>query len=146
MTALPRPACSRSPLRRARSAMLSAAVACACGGIAGCASYTTPGGPADLTDFGVKPALTAARAEQTDATMQQKFDRRPLAKFPASIAVARVQAPGYRSRTAGGFAGPGSLYSVVTNRDVEKPKHLERLAKLEMVQGVGPINRMLLPT
>ncbi len=131
--------------RSARSTAAVAAIALACGGVIGCASYATPGGAADLGVMGVRPQLAADRASQTDITMQEKFDRRPLAKFPTAIAVARVQAPGYRSRTASSYGGHGGAYSVVTTRDVEKPEHLEKFAKLEQIAGIGPINRLLLP-
>src|SRR5207253_5599323 len=62
--------------------------------------------------------------------------------WPASIAVARVQANGYVSRTAQGW-GRGS-YCIVTNRDVEKDAQFERLTKLPMVRGIAPIGRVLL--
>ncbi|HEV2293341.1 MAG TPA: hypothetical protein VGR35_05760 [Tepidisphaeraceae bacterium] len=133
-------------LRSARSTAAAAAMALACAGIAGCASYAAPGGPADLGVMGVQPQLAADREAQTGATMQEKFDRKPLARFPAAIAVARVQAPGYRSRTARSYGGHGGAYSVVTTRDVEKPEHFEKLSKLELIDGIGPINRLLLPT
>jgi len=93
--------------------------------------------------MGVQPDLAAAIAAQTDVTMQEKFERTPLARFPAAIAVARVQAPGYESHTAASH-GRGA-YSVVTTRDVEKPEHLAKLAKLDGVREVGPISRVLIP-
>jgi hypothetical protein len=125
-----------------RLAALAASGALAIG-VVGCASYAAPGGPADLAVMGVKPQLAADRAAQTDTSLQERFDRKPLAKFPAAVAVVRVQAPGYRSRTAASF-GDGA-YSVVTTRDVEKDEQFERLAKLDMINGVAPINRLLLP-
>jgi hypothetical protein len=129
--------------RSARSTAVAGVLALACAGVAGCSSYATPGGAADLAVMGVQPDLAAAIASQTDVTMQEKFDRKPLARFPAAIAVARVQAPGYESQTAGSF-GRGA-YSVVTTRDVEKPEHLAKLAKLEGISEVGPISRVLIP-
>jgi hypothetical protein len=132
--------------RSARTTIASTAIALACAGVVGCASYTAPGGPADLGVMGVQPELAADREAQTGASMQEKFDRKPLARFPTAIAVARVQAPGYGTRTARSYGAPGSAYSVVTTRDVEKDEQLARLAKLNQVQGIGPINRILLPT
>ena len=126
-----------------RMAALGVALGLAAGA-AGCASYAAPGGAADLGVMGVQPQLAADRATQTDPTLQERFDRKPLAKFPAAIAVVRVQAPGYRSRTAASF-GDGA-YSVVTTRDVEKDEQFDRLAKLDMIDGVAPINRLLLPS
>ena len=130
-------------LHRARSAAVAGVLALACAGVGGCSSYTAPGGAADLAVMGVQPDLAAAIASQTDVTMQEKFDRKPLARFPAAIAVARVQAPGYESQTAGSY-GVGA-YSVVTTRDVEKKEHLAKLAKLEGIKEVGPISRVLIP-
>ncbi|MDQ3439676.1 MAG: hypothetical protein M3478_04940 [Planctomycetota bacterium] len=130
--------------RSVRTAGVAGVLALACAGVGGCSSYATPGGAADLAVMGVQPDLAAAIASQTDVTMQEKFDRKPLARFPAAIAIARVQAPGYESHTAGSY-GRGA-YSVVTTRDVEKPEHLAKLAKLELISEVGPISRVLLPS
>src|SRR5438105_4466395 len=107
----------------------------------GCAAhYATPGRGANLMELaadapgsyqpGDPPVLTAAGT-------------RPLAKFPTGVAVVRIQAPGYSSETARGF-GAGR-YSIVTTRDIEAPEELEKLSKLPMVSGIGPINRLLLP-
>jgi hypothetical protein len=54
-----------------------------------------------------------------------------------------VQAPGYQSDSAQSY-GEGN-YCVITTRDVESEKDWKRLAKLPMVTGVAPINRLLLP-
>jgi hypothetical protein len=106
----------------------------------GCASYVAPGRGADLSVVG---APTAAEiGPGTDATIRQAFDKRPLASFPASIAVARVQAPGYRSYTAESF-GTGR-YSIVTTCDIEKPQQMQRLAGMPRVAGIGMINQLLL--
>ena len=70
------------------------------------------------------------------------MEAKPLAAFPASIAVVRVQASGYQSQTAQGY-GYGN-YSVVTTRDVEKDDCMERLEKLPQVAGIAPIGRLLL--
>ena len=106
----------------------------------GCASYATPGRAADLRTFGVDPA---ARDALSDSSILLETDKRPLAAFPTGIAVARVQAPGYRSHTAEGW-GTGR-YSIVTTRDIEKPEQVERLARLPLVTGIAPLNRLLLP-
>jgi hypothetical protein len=107
----------------------------------GCASYTVPGRAANLEAFG----LTAdAKSALTDSTIQSSLSRKPLASFPAAIAVARVQAPRYRSYTANSY-GDGA-YSIVTTRDIEEPAQMERLSKLHLVNGVAPIGRLILPT
>jgi hypothetical protein len=105
--------------------------------LAGCASYATPGRGADLQALGV------SREALTDGSIVQSLARQPLAQFPTGIAVARVQAPGYRSETAETW-GSGA-YCVVTNRDVESPEQVARLAKMPAVAGVAPLNRLLLP-
>src|SRR5437762_3209270 len=105
----------------------------------GCASYVTPGRPADLQRVGVPKTVGEA---STDGLVQQALDKKPLARFPTGIAVVRVQAPGYQSNTAQGF-GTGA-FCVVTTRDIEKPEQIERLSKLPMVSGIAPVNRLLL--
>jgi hypothetical protein len=97
----------------------------------GCApSYVTPGGSVKLTALG-------------DADINQLMATPPAAQFPANLAVARVQASGYRSHANESY-GAGR-YSIVTTRDVEKDEDLERLGAMPMVQGVAAINRLLLP-
>ena len=86
--------------------------------------------------------LAPAAKAQTDAAISGNLDRHPLASLPAGIALVRVQAPGYRSDTAVGW-GTGN-YCIVTTRNVERPEQIERLAKMPMVSGIAPINRLLL--
>src|SRR5918992_632554 len=62
--------------------------------LAGCARYATPGGPANFQAMGV------SREALTDGSIVQSLAKQPLAQFPTGIAVARVQAPDYRSETA----------------------------------------------
>ena len=108
----------------------------------GCAShYTAPGRGANLRE--VTAVVPPARGHG-DASIVAAMGTTPLAKFPTGVAVARIQAPGYRSETARGW-GTGR-YSVVTTRDIESPADMERLTKLPMVSGIGPINQLLLPT
>lgn len=106
----------------------------------GCAAYATPGRGADLSAVGAPTA--AELGPGTDGTIRQAFNKRPLASFPAAVAVARVQAPGYRSHTATSW-GEGR-YSIVGTRDVETPEQFARLAKLPRLSGVAPINRLLI--
>jgi hypothetical protein len=107
--------------------------------LTGCASYHAPGRGADLSAMGV---TAEAQKAGTPADINASFDKRPLANFPANIAVVRIQAPGYRSATAEGF-GSGA-YSIVLTRDVEPDDAIGRIAKLPMVRGVAPIGRLLL--
>jgi hypothetical protein len=106
----------------------------------GCAEYATPGRAADLRAVGVTQAMVAGG---TESGIEQQLNKKPLAALPTGLAVARLQAPGYRSRTAEGF-GEGR-YSVVTTRDVEPEAAVARLNKMPMVLGVAPISRLLLP-
>lgn len=112
-----------------------------CVGLLGCGSYATPGRGADMEALGVSEDV---RKSLTNEGIQGNLDRRPLAKFPATVAVARIQSPNYRSRTAEGY-GSGS-YSVVITRDIEEPEQMERLGKLPSVAGIAPINRLVLPS
>lgn len=58
------------------------------------------------------------------------------------MAVVRVQSPEYFTRTTSSY-GSGR-YSVVTTRDVEKEESIQRIAKLPMIAGLAPLNRLLL--
>lgn len=107
--------------------------------LAGCASYYAPGRGADLSVVG----LADAQKSGTPTDLAAGFDKKPLANFPAGIALVRIQAPGYSSPTATGY-GSGN-YSVVLTRDVEPEDAISRLARLPQVRGVAPIGRLLLP-
>lgn len=100
--------------------------------LSGCsASYTTPGGSVPLADL-----------SETD--INEVLTRKPTARFPAKIAVARVQAPGYESHRNTSF-GTGR-YSVMMTREVESDEDFARIEAMPMVGGVGPLSRILLPT
>lgn len=99
--------------------------------LVGCASYTTPGGGVRL-------------GQLADSDINELMAKQPAATFPANIAVARVQAPGYQSYKVSSF-GTGR-YSVVTTREVETEEDFERLSKLPDVAGIAPLNRILLPS
>lgn len=125
-------------MARGTRAAVAVGVAAVCGWVVGCSRYVPPGRGAELTPA----ALQELRVKQGDATIEKLMQLKPLAKFPAAVAVVRVQASGYRSYTAQGY-GRGA-YSVVTQRDVEKEADFERLTKLPMVAGVAPVGRLLL--
>ena len=108
--------------------------------LCGCASYRTPGGPADFRALGVTEQVVA---ENTDFSIAQRLERKPLAAFPTAIAVVRVQDRGYWSYTASGY-GIGN-YTVVPIRDVETKEQFDRIGALPMVRGVAPLNRLVLP-
>src|SRR5262245_14900505 len=99
--------------------LLSAALAFLPFAATGCApSYRPPGAAAS-------PSMLA------EGDIQERLNRQPAAPFPARLATARIQAPGYRSMGADSY-GQGR-YSVVTAREVEKDEHFQRVAKLPMI-------------
>lgn len=108
----------------------------------GCTSaqYVTPGGPADFRALGISKE-TADSA--TDASIASRLNRVPAAAFPASLAMIRVQAGGYYSRSTRGY-GDGR-FSVVTARDVETAEQMKRIQQLPLVRGVAPMNRLVVP-
>src|SRR5688500_11378512 len=109
--------------------------------LTGCASYATPGRGAQMDMFG--GATAAEKAQNTEPGIAHVLDKKPLASFPASIAVVRVQAPGYVSHTSRGWGG--GQYSIVTTRDVEKEQDVKRINALPQVRGVAPLNRLVIP-
>ncbi|TLU61990.1 hypothetical protein FE810_13105 [Thalassotalea litorea] len=99
--------------------------------IQGCATYTTPAAGANISEL-------------TDVDIADLMKVEPAATFPSRIAVARIQAPGYSSRTNSGY-GTGN-YSVVTTRDIEEESDFQVLADSPMIAGVAPLSRLLLPS
>ena len=99
---------------------------------AGCATYTTPGAGVAIENL-----------SKADPDIADLLKVEPAAPFPARIALARVQASGYRSGSAG-CHGSGA-YCVVTARDVEPEASYEKLSSLPQVSGLALMNRMLLP-
>src|SRR5947207_15563304 len=94
--------------------------------LSGCAAhYATPGPAARLGAIADITAAEQARAPgsanpkdiHTDTGVREILDKKPLATFPANVAVVRVQGPGYTSYTTTGW-GRGA-YTVITEREVE---------------------------
>ncbi|SDS41148.1 hypothetical protein SAMN05216271_1865 [Halopseudomonas sabulinigri] len=98
--------------------------------IQGCATYTTPAGGVNIPSLG-------------DGDIAELMAVEPAATFPARIAVARIQSSGYSSRTNDSY-GSGR-YSVVTTRDMEDESDFAKLAEMQLVAGVAPVGRLLLP-
>ena len=100
--------------------------------VAGCATYTTPGAGVNVENL--------AKAE---ADIAELMAREPAAVFPARLALVRVQASGYYSRSTRCY-GEGR-YCVVTTRDIEPEGTYERMANFPQIAGLALMNRMLLP-
>jgi len=96
----------------------------------GCATYTTPAAGVNITTL-------------TDDNIAELLKVEPNSEFPARIAVARIQASGYYSRTNRSY-GSGN-YSIVTTRDIEDEEDFVKLSSLDMIGGVAPLNRLLVP-
>lgn len=101
----------------------------------GCSAYHAPGRAANLDIF--------ERNSLTDKGLIQVLQRKPLAVFPAGIAMVRLQSPGYTSHTTRGI-GQGK-YCVIITRDIEREEHFKRISDLPEVAGVTTISRLLLP-
>lgn len=112
-------------LRHLSAAAVVAALLCA-----GCASYTTPGGPAKFADIGRSDAATEGV-------------RLPSPHFPARVAVVRVQAPQYKSFTSDSY-GKGR-YSVVSTQELLTDDAVQAMAKWPSVEGITPLSPALLP-
>jgi hypothetical protein len=106
----------------------------------GCETYRAPGHAADFRALGI----THEEAHRlTDVDIADRLERRPLASFPASIAVVRVQGRSYASHTMRGY-GSGN-FTIVSARDVETDDHFQRIVALSMVRSVQPLNRLVIP-
>lgn len=115
-------------------------------GLGGCyAKYTVPGGAANMEALGVN---AQARAAMTDDSVREALAKKPLATFPARIAVARVQASDYTNYEYDRHGNRQDIrrgaYAVITTPDVEKHEDFELIGKLPQVAGVALIRRVIL--
>jgi hypothetical protein len=94
-------------------------------------SYETPGAAADLG------AITGS------AAVRDAYAAKPAARFPANVAIVRVQASGYRCFDCKSYGGGN--YSVVTSGGIENETDGEKLAALPGISQVVKLNRILLP-
>ncbi len=107
----------------------------------GCASYTAPGGPANMRELG---ATEEMKQISGDAVINQEFNKKPLASFPAAIAAVHVQDGDYQSYTYHRSTDkPAGRFTVITKREAESDDVMDRLQKMTMVAGVAPMNQML---
>jgi len=72
------------------------------------------------------------------------MSREAAAGFPALVAFARVQSPGYESLTAETY-GNGS-YVVVTNRELMSDARVEEISQWNGIRGISPLSRLLIPS
>jgi hypothetical protein len=98
----------------------------------GCATYRTPGAGVNIGDLA-----------KADFDIREAFKAEPASSFPARVAIARVQASGYYSKTNQCY-GRGQ-FCVVTTRDAEPEAAFERISKLPQVADLALMNRLLLP-
>lgn len=106
--------------------------------LSGCVTYRVPGGPANFRAMGITEELIE---EQTDVSISRRLARKPLASFPTTVAVVRVQDRSYSSYTTGSY-GRGN-YRIVTTRDVESEEAFNRIASLPMIRSLAPLNRLV---
>src|SRR4029078_7106196 len=79
----------------------------------------------------------------TQPQEKKAFVDNPAIKFPANLAVVRIQESGYRSESCHG-TGDGA-YSVVTSRELETGSEIATISHLQGVDNVVTLNRLLLP-
>lgn len=106
--------------------------------VSGCVSYRVPGGPANFRAMGITEEMLE---EQTDVSISRRLERKPLASFPVTVAVVRVQDRNYSSYTSGSY-GRGN-YRIVTTRDVESDEAFDRIAALPMIRTLAPLSRLV---
>lgn len=98
----------------------------------GCASYRTPGAPANL-----------AAIDRSD--IRREMEREPAARFPARIAIARVQALDYRSWSYRARAPSAGDFCVLTVQELLREAQLEHMSAWPRVAAAAPLSRLLMP-
>ena len=110
--------------------------------LTGCNSHVVTPAGADMRTFGLVESAYTRKTQTTDA-IAQALELKPLARFPATIAVVRVQSAAKHS-SAGGVSYGRGAYRVILTPTVEKQEHHDALAGLPMVNGVVRLNRLVL--
>ncbi len=115
----------------------------------GCNSYVTPAKSANMSLFaGTSNSNNSSESPgvATTRTIADLLKRKPVAKLPLNIVMARVQDTDFRPYryTCTRSYGSGK-YSVVTVRDIEEDDDIIRLNKLNYIQQISPLNKLLLP-
>lgn len=95
-----------------------------------------------MSVFGM-PADEETRRLQTDYEIENALELAPLARFPATLAVVRVQSAAPASRSHGVSHGRGA-YRVVLTPTVETEDHFRQIGRLDQVRGAIRLNRLVL--
>ena len=98
--------------------------------LSSCTSYVTPGGAVNLNAI-------------NDFSIKDSFATKAAAKFPAHVAMVRIQSSGYSSYTSRSY-GYGK-YSIVTSREIEDDDMMKKLLELPQLKGVATLNRLMIP-
>lgn len=102
-------------------------------------SYTVPV-QSRRADLGALSGMTEQqRRSMTDVDVAAMMNRKPLARFPATMAVVQLQS------NSGFGLGRGGC-GVVLTRDEKTNEYLQRIAGLSKVRGVTTLSRLVLPS
>ena len=115
--------------------------------VIGCQSYVTPGRPFPLASLsGLDQADPSGESEEKDLVepyIREVLNRKPTAAFPAGAALVRIQESDYSSYRCGVW-GRGR-YSVVTSRDIERDKHIDKIKRWPMIKAACTLPQALIP-
>ena len=121
--------------------LLSCALICF-GVLTGCQTHVVTPMGADMSVFGMKVDEDTRRL-QTDYEIENALELVPLARFPATIAIVRVQSAAPASRSHGMSYGSGA-YQVLLTPTVETEEHFRMIGRLDQVRGAVRLNRLVL--
>jgi len=110
--------------------------------LAGCQTHVVAPMGADMSVFGMPPDENTRRA-QTDYEIEKTLELAPLARFPATIAIVRVQSAASASRSHGVSYGSGA-YQIELTPTVETDAHLRQVDRLNQVHGAVRLNRLVI--
>lgn len=138
------PVTNRAFHRVATLIVLMIAMLAISGFVGGCTVYDTPSGtPVNFGELGIGvPEVSRLSSDRDDPSgLTSGLPDRPLADFPAVLAVARVQGQGYISAVGPSYHTAG--FSIVGGREAESDRSIRRLESLPLVLGVAPLNRLV---
>jgi len=101
-----------------------------------CQSYVPPGEGADLSGF-----VPSGASEEE---IQSILARKPVAPFPATVALLRVQGATYSSASYGrSYGSQGARFSLMSVRELETEQQLARISAWPWVREVALGNSLL---